>query len=205
AISQIGELRAGHNDAAGNFVDAPGGSLINDRSINANFQERVPGAEDVRTFRMTTNTNGDGFVEAINSNSIVAVANAQPGQSGGQIQGQVIQVPVAEAPGNNRVGRFGWKNQHASLLSFSGDAYLNEIGITNRFNLIENTSMGRSVAALDPVQDTSPSGEDAENDIDEFTEFMRSLKVPPRDTALANTADARAGATLFDQIGCDTC
>jgi len=205
AISQIGELRAGHNDAAGNFVDAPGGSLINDRSINANFQERVPGAEDVRTFRMTTNTNGDGFVEAINSNSIVAVANAQPGQSGGQIQGQVIQVPVAEAPGNNRVGRFGWKNQHASLLSFSGDAYLNEIGITNRFNLIENTSMGRPVAALDPVQDTSPSGEDAENDIDEFTEFMRSLKVPPRDTALANTADARAGATLFDQIGCDTC
>src|SRR5262249_17345016 len=116
-----------------------------------------------------------------------------------------IQVPVAEAPGNNRVGRFGWKNQHASLLSFSGDAYLNEIGITNRFNLIENTSMGRSVAALDPVQDTSPSGEDAENDIHDFTEFMRSLKVPPRDTALANTADARAGATLFDQIGCDTC
>src|SRR5438046_8213327 len=27
AISQIGELRAGHRDGAGNFVDAPGGSL----------------------------------------------------------------------------------------------------------------------------------------------------------------------------------
>src|SRR5262245_17453098 len=205
AISQIGELRAGHNDAAGNFVDAPGGSLINDRSINANFQERVPGAEDVRTFRMTTNTNGDGFIEAINSNTIVALANAQPGQSGGQIAGQVIQVPVAEAPGNNRVGRFGRKNQHASLLSVPGDAYLNEIGITNRFNLIENNSMGRSVANIDTTADTGPSGEDAENDIDEFADFMRALKVPPRDNVLANTADARAGATLFDQIGCDTC
>src|SRR5256885_8211377 len=30
------------------------------------------------------------------------------------------------------VGRFGWKDQHASLLSFSADAYLNEMGITNR-------------------------------------------------------------------------
>src|SRR5262245_22017161 len=33
--SQISELRAGHQDAAGNFVDAPGGSLINDRAIDA--------------------------------------------------------------------------------------------------------------------------------------------------------------------------
>jgi hypothetical protein len=80
-ISQISELRAGHNDAFGNFVDAPGGSLINDRAINAAIQERVPGAETVRTFRMSTNTVGNGFVESINSNRLVAIANAQPGQS----------------------------------------------------------------------------------------------------------------------------
>src|SRR5262252_7535769 len=104
---------------------------------------------------MTTNAHGDGFVEAINSNTLVAIANAQPGQSGGLIAGQVIQVPVFEAPGNNRVGRFGWKNQQASLLSFSSDAYLNEIGITNRFNLTENTSLGRSVAAFDTVPDNT--------------------------------------------------
>ena len=72
AISQISELRAGHNDSAGNFVDAAGGSLINDRAVDASIQERVPGAEDVRTFRMTTNTLGDGFVEAINSNTLVS-------------------------------------------------------------------------------------------------------------------------------------
>src|SRR4030095_9968834 len=96
-------------------------------------------------FRMSMNTLGDGFVEAINSNTLVAIANAQPGQSGGQISGHVIQVPVLESPGNVRAGRFGWKNQHASLLSFSSDAYLNEIGITNRLILIENTSLGRFV------------------------------------------------------------
>src|SRR5438094_7608846 len=122
-------------------MDAPGGSLIYDRSINAQFQERVPGAENIRTFRTSLNTQGDGFVEAINSNTLVAIANAQPGQSGGLIAGQVIQVPVLEANGAVRVGRFGWKNQHASLVSFSSDAYLNEVGITNRFNLVENTSL----------------------------------------------------------------
>ena len=30
-----------------------------------------------------------------------------------------------------RIGRFGWKAQHATLLAFSGDAYRNEMGITN--------------------------------------------------------------------------
>src|SRR3954471_9011850 len=107
ATSQISELRAGHRNASGNFVDAPGGSLINDRAINAAIQERAPGAEDVRSFRMSTNTLGAGFVEAVNSNTLVALANAQPGQSGGQIGGTIIQVPVLEAPGNVRVGRFG--------------------------------------------------------------------------------------------------
>jgi CxxC motif-containing protein (DUF1111 family) len=216
AISQISENRAGHVDGAGNFVDAPGGSLINDRATNAQIQERVPGAENVRTFRMTTNALGDGFVEAINSNTIVGLANAQPGQSGGAIAGQFIQIPVLEAPGNNRVGRFGWKTQHASLLSFSSDAYLNEVGITNRFNLVENTSLGRFVgfgSGFDPVRDDTACadipntlcGEDPEDDISAFAAFMRSTKVPPRDTALAGTADAVAGSNLFNQIGCNIC
>jgi CxxC motif-containing protein (DUF1111 family) len=199
--SQVSELRAGHRDNNGNFVDAPGGSLINDRAIDASIQERVPGAETVRTFRMTTNVLGDGFVEAINSNTLVAIANAQPNQSGGRIQGTVIQVPVVEAPGNIRVGRFGWKNQHSSLLSFSGDAYLNEMGITNRLFPTENTSMGNSVAAFDHVADP----EDTDNDIDAFAEFIRTSKAPPRDTALAATSDARAGSNLFNQIGCSIC
>jgi len=216
AGSQVAELRAGHLDPFGSFVDAPGGSLINDRAINAAIQERVPGSETVRTLRMSTNALGDGFVEAINSNTLVAIANAQPGQSGGRISGQVIQVPVAEAPGNVRVGRFGWKNQNSSLVSFAADAYLNEMGITNRLQLKENTSMGNSVAAFDTVSDNQPCapdaphagqncGEDPEEDVEAFARFMRATKAPPRDTALAATADAVAGANLFNSIGCNIC
>ena len=42
-VSQIMELRAGHSGPDGNFVPAPGGSLINSRSINTTIQERIPG------------------------------------------------------------------------------------------------------------------------------------------------------------------
>jgi CxxC motif-containing protein (DUF1111 family) len=196
AISQITELRAGHFNGI-TFVDHPGGSLINDRSINANIQERVLGGNEVRTFRTSLNTLGDGFIEAVDSNVIAGIAATQPaGQAG-----TFIQVPVLEAPGNNRGARFGWKNQHASLLSFSGDAYLNEIGITNRLLRTENTSNGNSVAGSDTV----PDPEDTENDIDVFAEFMRATKAPPRDTALAATADAITGSNLFNQIGCAIC
>jgi CxxC motif-containing protein (DUF1111 family) len=202
AASQITELRAGRRDSFGNFVDAPGGSLINDRAIDARIHEVVTGAETVRALRMSINTLGDGFVEAIDSDTIRAIATAQPGQSGGAIAGQVIEVRVLEDPGGGtRVGRFGWKNQQASLLSFSADAYLNEMGITSRLARVENTSLGRSVAAFDGVADP----EDTENDIDEFTAFMRATKAPPRDLAIAGTFDARTGSVLFDQIGCNIC
>src|SRR2546423_160029 len=195
-ISQITEFRAGHLDGNGNFVDAPGGSLLNDRATDASIQERRPGTETVFTFRTSLNTLGDGFVESIDSNTLVAIANSQPGQSGGRIAGQFIQVPVLEAPGHVRGGRFGWKNQQASLLSFSSDAYLNEQGITNRFNLTENTSLGRFVgfgSGFDPVADNTPCanipnatcGEDPDDDIAAFAEFMRSSKAPPRDAAVA--------------------
>ncbi|MBO0725930.1 MAG: hypothetical protein J2P52_10045, partial [Blastocatellia bacterium] len=110
AISQITELRAGHFNGV-NFIDHPGGSLINDRAINANSQERVLGGNEVRAYRTSLNTLGDGFVEAIDSNTLVAISNSQPAG----LFGALIQVPVLEAPGNIRVGRFGWKNQHASL------------------------------------------------------------------------------------------
>ena len=221
AISQITELRAGHFNGV-NFVDHPGGSLINDRATNAEIQERVLGGNEVRTFRTSLNTLGDGFVECIDSNTLAAIANAQPGQSGGRIAGQFIQVPVAEANGQLRGARFGWKNQQASLLSFSSDAYLNEMGITNRFNLVENTSNGTFVgfgSGFDPVPDTAPCtsnpsvncGEDPEEDINAFARFMRATKAPKRGPGAEDgsngppNADVVAGSNLFNQIGCAIC
>jgi CxxC motif-containing protein (DUF1111 family) len=203
AISQVNELRAGHFDGT-NFIDHPGGSLVNDRAIDARIQERVLGGNEVRTFRTSLNLLGDGFVEAIDSNTLNAIAQNQPAA----MRGQLIQVPLLEAPGNNRVGRFGWKNQHASLLSFAADAYVNEMGITSPLQPTENTSNGASVASFDTVADPEDAATSADPqgvDIGAFTRFMRSLPAPPRDTTLAATTDATTGASLFKQVGCSVC
>ncbi|HMV86741.1 MAG TPA: di-heme oxidoredictase family protein [Blastocatellia bacterium] len=201
SASQVTVIRAGHRDRNGNFVEAPGGSLINDRAIQAGLQETVPASENVRSLRISVSVLGDGFVEAIEDRTLLDIARAQAMLTGGTIAGQAIQVPLLEAPGVTRVGRFGWKSQHASLLSFSADAYLNEVGITSRLLPHENTSLGVSVAAFDTVADP----EDTANDIDLFTRFMRATKVPPRDMNVAVTPDARAGEQLFNRIGCAIC
>lgn len=200
-VSQVTVLRAGHRDRSGNFVEAPGGSLVHDRAIDASLQEIVTPDEDIRSFRTSLNTLGDGYVEAIADETLLEIARNQPRQSGGAIAGQAIQVPILEAPGITRVGRFGWKNQHASLVSFSADAYLNEMGITNRLLGTENSSWGRSIAAFDKVPDI----EDTDNDVDIFARFMRASKPPSRDLASANTLEAQAGSQLFNQIGCAVC
>jgi len=195
-ISQVTELRAGHFDGR-RFFDHPGNSLINDRAIDPSIQERVLAGNEVRTLRVSLNVLGDGFVEAIPDSTLIAIARNQPFD----MRGQVVRVPVLEAPGTFRVGRFGWKNQHASLVSFSADAYLNEMGITSPLQPTENTSNGNPIDAFDTVADPEDDGED----ILIFARFMRSTQAPARDEALAATPDAQAGSDTFNQIGCVTC
>ena len=199
AGSQITELRAGHFNGI-SFVDHPGGSLINDRANDRSIQEHILSGNEVRTLRLTLSTTGDGFVESIDSNTLAAISNAQPAAQ----RGTVIQVPVAEAGGAVRVGRFGWKNQNASLLTFSGDAYVNEMGITNRLFPSENTSNGTNVQGgpFDGKADPAGDAEDTESDIDAFALFMRCQKAPPRGPINANVT---AGQTTFTQIGCAVC
>jgi hypothetical protein len=197
--SQITELRAGHFNGV-SFVDHPGGSLINDRATDRSIQEHILTGNEVQTLRLTLSLAGDGFVEAIDSNVLNAIANAQPAAQ----RGTLIQVPVLEAPGNNRAGRFGWKNQNSSLLSFAADAYINEMGITNRLLSTENTSNGTVVQGgpFDGKVDLANQGEDTANDIDAFTLFMRCLKAPPRGPI---TAAVTRGQTNFNNAGCAVC
>jgi CxxC motif-containing protein (DUF1111 family) len=208
---QTTEVRVGHKDANGNFVNPTvlindgqdsisGRSIVNDRAICPQAQEHVPATETIRTLRAVNNTLGEGFVEAIDDETLIAIANQQPHLSDGKIQGEVVQVPLFEAPGQTRVGRFGWKDQHGSLLSFIGDAYLNEMGITNRLRPNDTTTVCKTTT--DPEDQPDKLGL---ADIDHFAQFVRGTKVPPRDAALAATPDAQKGQHLFEGIRCSTC
>ena len=218
AASQVTELRVGHQGPDGRFVtpDIPiahgaevitGRSLVNDRAAcpNAVFpgneiQERVPETESIRTLRISLSALGDGFVEAIADQTLIDLAEQQCKSSHKKICGQVLFVPIVEAPGQMGVGRFGWKDQHASLLSFAGDAYLNEMGITNRLQPNEVTNLCNS--ASEPNDKPGPDGL---SDIDRFARFIRATKAPARDAPLARSAAAQKGFALFEKVGCASC
>jgi CxxC motif-containing protein (DUF1111 family) len=191
--SQVTEQRTGHR-TGGQFFESQGGSLIQSRATHPDITELVALEDDIRTFRISTNTLGAGFVEAIANKTLLAIRDSQPQA----MRGTAAIVPVLEANSGSRVGRFGWKSQHASLESFSGDAYLNEMGITSPLFPDENTSSGREVGPFDPVTDPEDDGED----LKAFANFMRSTKAPARG---AITAEVTAGERAFTAIGCATC
>ncbi|HEY1993871.1 MAG TPA: di-heme oxidoredictase family protein [Edaphobacter sp.] len=209
--SQFTELRVGHLDQNGNFVNPTivindgqntitGRSIVNDRAIGPEAQEHIPATENIRALRAALNTLGDGFVEAIDDKTLIAIAERQPELSDGRIHGEVVQAPIFEAPGQTRVGRFGWKDQHSSLLSFIGDAYLNEMGITNRLRPTDVTTVLKTTKDPEDVPDDLGLA-----DIDHFAQFIRGTMAPPRDTVLAATPAAIQGAELFRRVGCSVC
>jgi len=216
--SQVSELRVGHLGPGGRFENpnipinrgtevVSGRTLVNDRAIcpsgafpDTEIQERVPESESVRTARISLSLLGDGFVEALADQTLLDLARNQCKTSHGKICGLAIHVPIVEAPGQAGIGRFGWKDQHASLLSFSGDAYLNEMGITNRLFPDEVTKLCNTA----PEPNDTP-GADGLSDVDHFARFVRALKAPARDAKVAATPKAQKGSELFDKAGCGAC
>jgi hypothetical protein len=95
--SQLSELRAGRRkdpgDPNSDFIEPPGGSLIHQRAIDAQIQERVRDIDTVRTLRMSTNTLGNGFVEVIQDRTILDICKEQKSQHPG-MEGLPIPVPV---------------------------------------------------------------------------------------------------------------
>jgi CxxC motif-containing protein (DUF1111 family) len=179
-----------------------GGSLLQERAIDPAGLERVPPQANVVARRQSTALFGVGLIEAIPDATILRGVRTTP------VDGVLGRVSMVQdiATGRNLVGRFGWKGQHATLLSFSGDAYLNEMGITNRLFPTENAPNG-NVALLkkldlvkDPEDQPDPGTRKA--GIDKSADFMRYLSPPPPTPTTASTI---FGAKLFLDTGCTTC
>jgi CxxC motif-containing protein (DUF1111 family) len=214
AFGQQMEFRAGHI-VNGSFVDAAGGQLIHARGTDSDIVEHISTLETVKAFRVVTQTLGDGFVECLSNTMLQNNVAAQPAAQ----RGVLTAVPVVEANNQLRIGRFGWKAQHASLLSFAGDAYLNEMGITNKFdgfggrsssdpNAGKNENPASTAdgvinvtfpSAFDPV----PDPEDDGGDVLAFADFMAATRAPGRQNPIP--AAATRGDPLFTSVGCAVC
>jgi CxxC motif-containing protein (DUF1111 family) len=183
-------------------LESLGGSLLQRFAIDPALEERVPREANTVAQRQSTPLFGLGLIEAIPDAAIQA--NAARGKPDG-VAGRAAMV-IDVATGAARIGRFGWKAQQASLLAFSGDAYRNEMGITNRFFPTENAPNGNAVLlarfALDAGPEDVVDPATGRGDIDVVADFMRFLAPPPR---LAMSASARAGEGQFAAVGCASC
>lgn len=201
AVSRVTRIGGVRNGAYTDLTEF-GGPVLQARSLKE-FDtscpvegEMVPRQANFVSLRITTPLFGAGFIEAIPAETILA-RTRQTDPDG--VQG-VANVQLNPETGKREVGRFGWKAQHSSLHRFSGDAYLNEMGITSKFFPDDNLPQGKPIP---PGWETPPGDDDNDEDVDRFANFMRFLSPPGRQLPL--TPQVQEGERVFQRIRCTAC
>jgi len=194
-------IRFGMEDKKEGFIELEeyGGSLLQVSGIDLACAEELPPMANIVADRLTIGMLGYGLVEAIADADLLALESSGPG-----VSGRANIVPLLEDPSTTRVGRFGWKSQLATILSFSGDAAREEMGLTNRLIPTENDPNGilpPAISECDTVPDPE-DGPDAEgfHFIDRVSDFQRFLAAPPQ-----TPRSGMRGEQLFNQVGCAQC
>jgi CxxC motif-containing protein (DUF1111 family) len=183
-----------------------GGSLIQDHGIGLMTTtagtytftgEAVPPEATVSAGRITTPLFGLGLVDAVPDQELLQLARLEAAASPATAGTPSMTTEIRS--GQTRVGRFGWKAQVPTLHQFSGDAYLNEMGITNPEFPNENCPEGDcSLLAYNPQPNLNDDG----TGVTEFTDFMTLLAPPPRGEL---SVQVLAGRGVFAAIGCANC
>ncbi len=199
--------RFGMSDKKGGFnpLTEFGGSLFQEATITSGCEEVIPEFADVLALRVTNSSLAFGLIDAIPEEDIVANARVVPDENG--VVGRVHWVAAAEDPKGSplRAGRFGWKAQVPTLLTFSGDATVGEMGMTNRLfpdPVAPNNDLAL-LAVCDVFGPAHPQdGPDSEgfDFIDRVTDFQRFLAPPPQ-----TPKSGMSGEAIFEQIGCAAC
>ena len=203
--SPMTELRGGFRDADGKFHVVGGTTLFQMFSLpDHRCQAVIPAEANVVARRAPIPLFGGGLVEAVPDETLLALEDPFD-RDGDGISGRAAVI-VDKATGQRRVGRFGWKAQIATLLTFSGDAYTNEMGITNDVfpdeprGGISEARMRECDRLKDPEDRVDPrTGKRA---IDNFEAFMKFLGPPPRGPI---TDEVRIGEQVFAAVGCTSC
>ena len=205
--SSIAETRAGRRGPRGEFIplDASGESLFQLFSVPSHAcQALIPSEATIIARRVPIPLFGAGLVEAIPDDTLLSLEDPFDLNRDG-VSGRAARI-VDLASGDDRVGRFGWKAQHATLLVFGADAYRNEMGITNDL-FPKELALGVSEERM-KVCDPLPDPEDVREPqtgrrgIDNFVGFMKFLAPLGRGPLDETT---KIGEQIFGALGCATC
>ncbi|MFK7960332.1 MAG: di-heme oxidoredictase family protein [Phycisphaerales bacterium] len=194
-VTRFGAVtKDGYDDLA-----AFGGPLLQAGAISLACVETLPAAANVTTQRVVNGMLGYGLVEAILDADLLANES-----TGSPVSGRAHMVEALEAPGISRVGRFGHKASLPTVLSFSGDASMMEMGLTNRLIPFDNDPNGifdPPLESCDTVADPEDfADENGREFIDRVTDFQRFLAQPPQ-----TPRSGMSGEAIFNTIGCVQC
>jgi CxxC motif-containing protein (DUF1111 family) len=201
----VSVTHAGRINVDGSFTALLGGTDFQQFSIPKHTcQAQIPAEANVIAHRIPVPLFGSGLIEAIPDETLLALEDPGDRDQDG-IRGRAARV-VDIATGQQRIGRFGWKAEHATLLSFAGEALRNEMGITNDL-FPDELALGVDADRL-KLCDTIADPEDVKDrrtglrGIDRLEAFLRYL-APVERLPLSDTA-AR-GELLFGSVGCPSC
>jgi len=182
--------------------------------------------------RLTTPLFGIGLIDAIPDSVIIANASAQPSSVRGVVNKVTVLLPQpgdsTQFVGSTRVGRFGWKAGVATVVQFSADAYLNEMGITTQHCIAGQSVMSfgteskpNGIAQPLGCDDRGPGGPgvpagvddgvgscaggltEIQEDVELFADFMTFLAPAPR--LPIDPFINLVGGTAFNNAGCAQC
>jgi len=210
------------------------GTFNNGNTLCIVPQEAEPAGATIHNVgRRTVPLFGLGLVDAMPDSFFDSLAAGEPSAVRGVVNRVRVLLPNPADPtqgvGTVRVARFGWKAGVPSLLQFSADAYLNEMGITTQhcFKGTSILSFATESApngvpmpvGCDDLAPPAPAGvpagvDDAvgacgggrtelQDDVALFTTFMTFLAPPPRD--LSDQISITRGDPIFTRIGCASC
>jgi hypothetical protein len=125
---------------------------------------------------------GTSLIDTIRHGDIDKIRAAQPAETRGRFN----------VLADGRIGKFGWKAQTATLVEFMGEAFRDEIGITNPLAPIDLVR-GCRASVLRPEADAAP--------LTSLVAFINTID-PPVPTPACRTSPGNA---TFAAIGCATC
>jgi hypothetical protein len=155
---------------------------ISELGFPCGLRPEITPLANVTSKRSAMTLRGTSLIDFVQNRDILTAQAAEPDA----VRGKVNQLS------DGRLGRFGWKAQFATLVEFMGDAFTNEMGVTNPLAPRDEVN-GCGANLLTPEIDAVP--------VQAVTAFMNTLDPNvPDPTCLAS-----AGAATFATLGCAGC
>jgi CxxC motif-containing protein (DUF1111 family) len=182
-VTRVANLSGGHFDP----MTGHGGPIARERSIAefgvaCGMPTGIPPQANATSRRSAMTLRGTALIESIVQSDVIAAQAAEPAS----VRGKLNVLP------DGRIGRFGWKAQTSTLVEFMGEAFRDEIGLTNPLaprDLVNGCGASQTRPEADAVPLTA------------LVAFLNTIDPPkPPDAVLTSV-----GATVFNTIGCASC